>query len=117
MHKLTLFDNGYYKAKEKIDGSMKAHFRRQLMHFYNAKQNKTAKYYFDYDEYLKFVDNNVNDDFFADHNVVHCYFAYLVAKLVGSKFSDNIKIAQSSLKQLTDIESHKKNDNMFIDKH
>ena len=42
------------------------------MHFYNAKQNKTAKYYFDYDEYLKFVDNNVNNEcWFAYYDVVH----------------------------------------------
>ena len=71
---------------------MKEHFSCYFICFYNAKQINSAKDYFNYDGYLKFVDNYLNNKcWFSDPKIMHCYFADMVAKLVVSKFPDNIK--------------------------
>ena len=57
--------------RNKIDGSMKALFRRYLLYFCTVQQNNSTKDYFNYDEYLKFVDNDVNNEcWFAHRDIV-----------------------------------------------
>ena len=62
------------------------------------KQINSTKDCFNYDDHLKFVCNNVNNErWFADHDVVYSYFQDVAAKLLVIKCFINIKKIQSSL--------------------
>ena len=78
------------------------------------KQRNSTKYYFNHDECLKFVDNNVNDEcWFADCDVVCSYFEDVVTKLVVINYFINIKKVYSSLQKLIDIELKNKKNKRF----
>ena len=70
-----MIEKAHYNDKGKLDGPMKAHFRRVFMFFDTAMNGKFEKNHFGTDQHKSFTHNNKNNEcWFCDRDIAMACF-------------------------------------------
>jgi len=111
-NKVDAFLEGFEKIMDekrfcndgKLDGSMKAHYRRFFMYFDTVTHGETNRDFFNIEQYKLFIHNNTNNEYwFCNKDIIMAYFSDVVTQLVSVDLK-NIKKSMYAMQKIVDVE-------------